>query len=222
MKKTLIAGLATVIIAGTALVGTGMYAAVTTSTDTNTVSQDTHGPRMNRGNPEDLIATLSGKVSIEALTAFETLMAKHKAEMDAVLTNTGTTIDKTAMDTQRDVFKTEMDALLAKYPELKAAMPTMPQGGKMGRGNGEIETIMATLPSTVQTEIKTIRESYQVKQEALRTEEKTKIDTILASYPEIKAKLDAAETSRPQKEGRGHHGMDENQDNSTTTTNTSK
>lgn len=39
MTKTLIAGLATIIVAGTALVGTGMYAAVsTTSTNNNATS----------------------------------------------------------------------------------------------------------------------------------------------------------------------------------------
>ncbi len=60
----------------------------------------------------------------------------------------------------------------------------------MGRGNGEAETIIATLPATVQTELKNIHDEYKAKQDALKTEEKTKIDAILAKYPEVKTKLD--------------------------------
>jgi hypothetical protein len=52
-------------------------------------------------------------------------MTKHKTEMDAMRTNTGTKIDTVSMEKQREGFKTEMDALMSKYPDLKAAMPTM-------------------------------------------------------------------------------------------------
>jgi hypothetical protein len=206
MTKTLIAGLATIIVAGTALVGTGMYAAVsTTSTNNNATSGWSMGPRMNRENPENITATLSGKVSTEALTALQALMAKHKTEMDALRSNSGTTIDTTAMDAQHTAFRTEMDALMVKYPELKTAMPQM--GEKMGRGNGEFEATIATLPATTQTELKAIRDEYKTKQDALRTEEKAKIDTILAKYPEVKTKLDTLEANRPQgMEGKGRHG----------------
>lgn len=60
----------------------------------------------------------------------------------------------------------------------------------IGRGNGEVETIIATLPAAVQTELKNIHDEYKTKQDALRTEEKAKIDTILAKYPEVKTKLE--------------------------------
>ena len=36
---------------------------------------------------ENMINSLSGKVSIEALTALQTLMNKHKAEMDTMQSN---------------------------------------------------------------------------------------------------------------------------------------
>lgn len=80
---------------------------------------------MRGGNPQDMIATLSGKVSPEALAALQALMTKHKTEMDVARSNTGITLDKTEMQAQRNQFKTEMDALMIQYPELKTAMPTM-------------------------------------------------------------------------------------------------
>ena len=123
-------------------------------------------------------------------------MTKHKTEIDALRSSSGTTVDKTTMDAQHTAFRTEMDALMVKYPELKMAMPQM--GGKMGRENGEFEAIIATLPTTTQTELKAIRSEYKIKQDALRTEEKAKIDTILAQYPEVKTKLDVLKTNRPQ------------------------
>lgn len=69
------------------------------------------------GGPENMVNSLSGKVSTEALTALQALMTKHNTEMDALRT-AGTTPTQTQIDT----FKTEMDALIAKYPELKTAM----------------------------------------------------------------------------------------------------
>ena len=69
----------------------------------------------------------------------------------------------------------------------------------MGRNNGEFKAIIATLPTDIQTELKAIHEEYRTKQDTLRTEEKTKIDAILAKYPEIKTKLDAIEKNNPQK-----------------------
>lgn len=72
--------------------------------------------------------SLSGKVSPEALTALETLMTKHKTEMDAMKNNT--TVDEATRKSQMETFKTEMDALLVKYPELKTALP---QGKEMGK-----------------------------------------------------------------------------------------
>jgi len=123
-------------------------------------------------------------------------MTKHKTEIDALRSSSGTTVDKTTMDAQHTAFRTEMDALMVKYPELKMAMPQM--GGKMGRGNGEFEAIIATLPATTQIELKAIRDEYKTKQDTLRTDEKAKIDTILAKYPEVKTKLDALKTNRPQ------------------------
>ena len=210
MKKTLIAGLATIIIAGSALIATGMYAASASSSGTSV--QGMFRSHMRQGNPEDIITTLSWQVSTESLTALQTLISKHKTEIDAARSNTGTTLNKTAMNSQRQTFKTQMDALLNQYPELKVAMPTRSQDGKMGHKNREIETIMATLPPTVKTEIDAIHDSYDAKEETLRTEKKAKIDAILTQYPEIKAKLDAIETNRPQgKKKWGHKWMNNNQ-----------
>ncbi len=69
----------------------------------------------------------------------------------------------------------------------------------MGRGNGEREAIIATLPTDIRTELKAIHEEYRTKQDTLRTEEKTKIDAILAQYPDIKTKLEAIQKNHPQK-----------------------
>lgn len=171
-----------------------MYAAV--SNTNSTTSGWNMGSHMNLKNPENITAALSGKVSTEALTAFQTLITKHKTEMDALRSNSGTTVDRVAMDTQHMAFKAEMDTLMVKYPELKTAMPQM--GGKMGRGNGEFEAIIATLPAATQKELKAIRDEYKAKQDTLRTEEKAKIDTILAQYPEVKTKLDTHGANQPQ------------------------
>lgn len=199
MTKGLIIGLATVAISGATLLGTGMYAA-TANTISNTVSFTQH-MRSGMGGPEDMINSLSGKVSVEALTALQTLTAKHKTEMDAQRSSS-TTVDEATMKAKHEAFKTEMESLMTKYPELKTAMeanrPTGDmggRGGKMGgRGgydNSQIDTVIATLPTAAQAELKNIHESYQTKEQALRTEEKTKIDAVLAKYPEVKAKLDA-------------------------------
>lgn len=220
MTKWLIIGLATMTITGTALLATGMYASMDSTSTANTPNSMRMN-HMQEGNPQDLIATLSWKVSPEAITALQTLMAKHKTEMDTMQTNTGTKIDSATMEKQREGFKTEMDALMSKYPDLKAAMPTMGKWGMMHHADGEIETIMATLPTDIQTQLKSIRNEYQTKQEALRNEEKTKIDTILAQYPEIKTKLDAIEVKRPQWMGEkwGHSRGKWIKNNSTTETN---
>lgn len=221
MTKILIAGLATIVIAGMALVGTGMYAANTSAS--GAWVQGNFRSHMGQGNTDYIIETLSWKVSTEALTALQSVITKHKTQIDAARSNTGITFNKTTMDNQRTAFKTEMDDLIVKYPELKTAMPQM--GRKMGRGNGKFEAIMATLPTTTQTEIKAIRDEYKTKQDTLRTEEKAKIDTILAQYPEVKTKIEALETSRPQgmKGNRRHGGKNGEQkgmmNNSTTTTN---
>jgi hypothetical protein len=112
--------LATIAITGAAVLATGMYAA-TDSTNTNGTMQMKHM----KANPQDMITSLSGKVSAEALTALQTLMAKHKTEMETMHSNSGNTIDRIEMDAKRTAFKTEMDALMMQYPELKTAMPTM-------------------------------------------------------------------------------------------------
>ena len=80
---------------------------------------------MRMNTPQDMITTLSGKVSPEALTALQALMTKHKSEMDAIHSNTGNIPDTATMEKLHATFKTEMDALLSKYPELKTAMPIM-------------------------------------------------------------------------------------------------
>ena len=192
MTKQLIIGLATIAIAGTALLATGMSAA---STDTTGTSGLMTMKQMNPLKEKDIISTLSGKVSAPAIQELEALMKKYKAEMDTLMT--GSSVDKTAIQAKHDAFKTEMEALMTKYPELKTAMPQKGFGNKREWGNRELEAIIATLPASVQTELETIRESYKTKQEALRTEEKAKIDTLLSAYPDVKAKLEA---NRPEEE----------------------
>ena len=170
-----------------------MYAANSGST-TSTQTADTSGFQK-RGGFENITTSLQGKVSTEALTALQTLMDKHKAEMDTARAN-GQKPDETTMKAQHEAFKAEIDALITKYPELKTALdsmkPAFGKGGPRGEKNHEeIEKVIATLPATAQSELKNIRETYRVKQEALRTEEKAKLDTVLSQYPDIKAKLDA-------------------------------
>lgn len=191
-----------------------MYAAVATSTQTGT--QTGYG-RMGPGNIEDLTATLSGKVSTEAITALQTLMTKHKTEMEALKSST-TTLDKTAMQAKREAFKTEMDALMTKYPDLKTAMPAMGKGmGGRDGGNKEMDTIIATLSAETQAELEAIHDEYKTKQENLRTEESAKIDAVLIKYPEVKAKIDALKKTRQSERQGGPRGDRMRSQTSTTT-----
>ena len=201
MTKQLIIGLATLSVAGAVLLGSGMYAATTTG---NTMTKS--HTRMEQRDPTTMLASIKSKVSIEAYTALESLMTKHKTEMNAVKSNT--TVDQATMKTQHEAFKTEMDALLVKYPELKTALP---QGGQMkpgmmgGKGGtNPMDTILFGVSDADKTAIEAIRTEYRTKAEALRTEEKAKVDTIIAKYPELKAKLAEMEKNRPANgEGRG-------------------
>ena len=197
MTKQLIIGLATLSVAGAVLLGSGMYAATTTG---NTMAKS--HTRMEQRDPTTMLASIKSKVSAEAYTALETLMTKHKTEMDTAKNNT--TVDQATMKTQHEAFKTEMDALLVKYPELKTALP---QGGQMkgGRGGaGPMDEILTGVSDADKTAIEAIRTEYRTKAEALRTEEKAKVDTIIAKYPELKAKLAEMEKNRPANgEGRG-------------------
>lgn len=59
-----------------------------------------------------------------------------------------------------------------------------------------MNSILSALPTDAQTEIKTIRESYKTKMEALRTEEETATEAVISKYPEVKTKYDAAKASR--------------------------
>jgi hypothetical protein len=123
MTKQLIIGLATLSVAGVALLGSGMYAATSTGTSVT----KTNTSRMEQRDPTAMLATIKTQVSAPAYTALEALMTKHKTEMDTVKSNT--TVDQVAMQAKHEAFRTEMDALLVKYPELKTAMP---QGGGKG------------------------------------------------------------------------------------------
>jgi hypothetical protein len=152
-----------------------------------------------------MIISLSGKVAPEAITAFTTLMARHKTEMDILKNSTGTTLDEASMQAKHTAFKTEMDTLMTQYPDLKTVLP---QGGKMnnkGKGNtiNPIDTILADVSATDKVALETIHTEYQAKEEALRTEKKAKIDTIIAKYPGLKTKLDTLKTNE---KGRGHDG----------------
>lgn len=202
MTKQLIIGLATLSVAGAAILGTGMYAATTATTSTGT-----NTPHMEQRDPTAMLATIKSQVSAEAYTALETLMAKHKLEMTA----SSTTTDKATMQAQHEAFKVELEALLVKYPELKTAMP---QGGKMGMGGerGEkmnrtnpMDEILTGVSDADKTAIEAIRTEYQTKQESLRTEERAKIDAIIAKYPELKTKLDTLEANH-DKMGAGRGG----------------
>ena len=201
MTKQLIIGLATLSVAGAALLGSGMYAATTTTDTTSKTS------RMEQRDPTAMLATIKSQVSAEAYTALETLMAKHKAAMPTDMS----TVDKTTMQAEREAFKTEMDALITQYPELKEAMPQGKMGGERGNKMGKtnpMEDILSGVTEADKTAIEAIRTEYNTKKETLRTEEKAKIDTIIAKYPDLKAKLDTLEANRPTKgEGRGmKHG----------------
>ena len=204
MTKQLIIGLATLSVAGAVLLGSGMYAA----TSTGTTPAQTNTMRMEQRDPTAMLATLKTQVSAEAYTALETLMTKHRAEMDAVKINT--TVDQASMKAKHEAFRTEMDALLVKYPELKAAMPQggNMKGGMMGKRGGAnpMDTILSGVSAADKTAIEAIRTEYEAKETTLRTEEKAKIDAIIAKYPELKTKLDTLEAGRPQMD-RWHRGM---------------
>jgi peptidoglycan hydrolase CwlO-like protein len=111
MKKSIIIGLATLAVTGSALIGSSIYAA-----STNAMQRGNHMPKMQR---IEANMTLSG-VSAEAQSAFTALQTKHKTEMDTLRTQTGVTQEQ--IQAKHEAFKTEMDALITKYPELKTAM----------------------------------------------------------------------------------------------------
>jgi len=203
MKKTLLIGLATIAIAGSAIIGSSIYAASGTTGNANTGMH--HMMRgMGQNGSENRINSLSGKVSTEALTALETLMKKHQTEMET-LRSSSTTPDTTTMEAKRTEFKTEMDALVTKYPELKTAMPTHMEGGKgMGRHGGRdggefgpMSSVISSLTADEQAKVKTIRESYKTKMDSLRTQEKTEIEAVISGNATAKAKYVEIEKNRP-------------------------
>lgn len=126
MKKSLIIGVATLALTGTALIGTGIYAA---TADTATESTEKSSRMERRGGPEKMLETLKTTLSSEAYAALETLMNKHKTEMEAAKSSS-TTADETTMKAQHEAFKTEMDALIAQYPEIKTAMDAARPSGE--------------------------------------------------------------------------------------------
>lgn len=92
--------------------------------------------------------------------------------------------------------------------------------GKMGKIN-PMNDILTGVSDADKTAIEAIRTEYRAKQETLRTEEKAKIDAIIAKYPELKAKLDTLEANRPTDgQGRGNkmngHSMRNTKNTSTT------
>ncbi len=200
LTKWLIIGLATISVSWIALLGTGMYAASTGKT-VNTHNQNSKMEMRGGMRGENMINSLSGKVSIEALTALQALMNKHKAEMDTMQSN-GVQPTQVEIKTKMETYKAEMNALYTKYPELKTTMAGLPQGRKDGKhGIGqqdEMNALLAGVSDADKTAIENIRTEYRGKMDALRTEEKTKLDGIIAKYPEIKTKLDALEKNRPR------------------------
>ncbi|MBC7503926.1 hypothetical protein H7169_03065 [Candidatus Gracilibacteria bacterium] len=206
MTKKLIIGLATVAVTGATFLASSMYAA----TGMNTLQSIGHMRR----DPQTLISTLSGKVSPEALTALNTLMTRHKAEMDDMRSSTDKNVDKTQMQAKKTAFKAEMDLLLTKYPDLKAAMPAIKMGMRGGEhGNKEADAIIATLSATTQAELTNIHDMYEAKKQALKVEEQSKIDVVLIKFPDVRAKLDALKlTQMPDRKGRGHHDGDDDKE----------
>lgn len=189
LTKWLIIGLSTVAISGTLLLGTGMYAA-STGNIFNQGQASLSGRGM--GWPENMINSLSGKVSTEALSALQTLMTKHRVEMDAQRNSWAQ-----PTQAQMDSLRTEMDALMARYPELKTVFPGIGTMRWGNRGQNGINSILSGVSATDKQAIESIRSEYQSKHDALRTEERAKIDSILVKYPEIQAKFDAAQINRP-------------------------
>lgn len=83
-----------------------------------------------------------------------------------------------------------------------------------------MESIFSTLPSDAQTSIQTIHDSYKTKYEALRAEENTQVEAIIAKYPDVKAKYDTAKANRPTQGGRGEREMDDDGQKATVTSTT--
>ncbi len=113
MTKQLIIGLATIAITGSALIATGMYAANTSTS----FPQKNTSKMMN----DDMINSLSGKISSGALQELQSLMTKHKSELDNLAKDTNATVENRKL--LHESFKTEIDALMVKYPEIKTVLP---------------------------------------------------------------------------------------------------
>lgn len=226
MKQSIKIGVAVLLATGTALVGTSLYAANDLSSWTGLTLKQKFERRWDM----NMFASLSGSISPAALTEFQSLMDAHKAKIDTLrLSSSGGVINSTAIEALQAERKASMDALLLKYPELKNTLPGNGMNGKwwMGKfrkndgrwfGENNHEAILSTLPEWVQSQIKTIRESYKAKIDTLRTEEKAALDAVIAAYPEVKAKLDTLEVNRPMmgggfmgrgegNSGRGHGRM---------------
>lgn len=178
MKNSLIIGIATLALTGSALFASSMYAATPSG---NALAKTS--VRQMRHNPEAFLITLSGEVSPASYNATKALFDEEKVKMDA-LKNGTVKLDQATMKAQFDAMQTKVDALIVQYPELKGKIPTPRHGSK-------IESVLATLPTAIQDQLKGIRDSYKIKMDALRTAEKSEIDTALAAYPDVKAKVDA-------------------------------
>ena len=60
-----------------------------------------------------------------------------------------------------------------------------------------MSSVMSSLTSDEQAKVKTIRESYRTKMEALRAQEKTEMETIINGNTTAKAKYAEMEKNRP-------------------------
>ena len=205
MNKNVMIGLVAVAATGTLLIGSSFAASGNMNGSWKSYSVRSVTSVQN---------SLSGKVSSEALTALTNLMNSHRSEMDALMARSGSLSQTEKMAKQQE-FKKQMDELLIQYPELKTALPQMGRwmgmgmgwhGGRGGHEEDQMKALIAELPSEAQTALQTLRDDYKSKMDALRAEEQTKRDAILAQYPAIQSQMNALEAQRETWHGREGRG----------------
>ncbi len=118
MKKSLIIGLSTLALTGTALLASNIYAA--TSTEATSVIGSL---RHIHQDSESFLTTLSGEVSPAAYNATKILFDLEKTKMEA-LRSTTMKGDQAKIKAEFDTMKTKVDALIIAYPELKGKIPS--------------------------------------------------------------------------------------------------
>jgi hypothetical protein len=124
MNKKYTYGVAALVLIGTTLIGSSLYAADMLPKISNVLTP-VGNIQMHRG-AENMLTSLSGSVSQEALTELKALMDTHKAKIDALkASGSGTTFDQAAFTALKTEHQTALDALKKKYPELETALKNM-------------------------------------------------------------------------------------------------